>query len=112
MVGRALKLRPRLLRGRALHIWKLGLVVTALAVAAVAAATGAPVRQSPAFGPLDELAHFDYVHGLAHGGVPRFGDMLSGDSLHLAECVGNGGPRQGPCATSMSGIRVNARGYS
>ncbi|HET6964226.1 MAG TPA: hypothetical protein VFH58_05595 [Acidimicrobiales bacterium] len=91
--------------------WMTGLVL-AVALCAVGVGAGSPVRHKASFNPIDELAHYDYVVRVAHGSVPRWGDLYSSQSVHMVNCQGDNGPLPQHCANQPDPRRLAPQGFS
>ena len=78
-----------------------GALLLALFVCIVAPATlvGIQIDKNPAFSPIDEAAHFDYVERASRGEAPRAGQHLTQTTLRELACRGSAlkGVQAGPC---------------
>lgn len=95
------------------RVWLVSAIIISIVVLATCAWVSNDQRHEAGFDVLDEAAHYDYAVHLAHGHVPRSGDVLSQSTLRMLSCVGGFGvPVQGCAQIHRNPASVPAAGYS
>lgn len=103
--------RPSARRGS--RVWLVSGIIMAIAVLGTCAWVSNGQRHEAGFDVLDEGAHYDYVVHLAHGHVPRSGDVLTQSTLRMLSCIGAFElPSQGCAAKDRNPTIEPAAGYS
>jgi hypothetical protein len=75
-------------------------VAIAVCVLAPAVLVAMQINTHPAFSPIDEAVHFDYVERVASGELPRQGQLLLPSTLREYACRGLAlGPELPPCGS-------------
>lgn len=94
-------------------IWPVSAVAVAILILVVSLAASSHQRHEAGFDVLDEGAHYDYVVHLAHGGVPRSGDLYTQQTLRIISCVGEYNVAPHGCAAKhRNPVTVPPDGYS
>ena len=93
-------------------VWLVIAVLLAGLAASVAVSLGSRLYHQPTFDRIDEPAHYDYVVHLAGGSIPRWGDLYSGQTVGLLDCLGQGRAAPEPCTHITDPRAYGPDGYS